>query len=118
MCFTAGPKGAAFGAGVVHAWLASDRLPPLVAAGISTGAVTAAAMRTAFQKLESAEESRLEEARWAWFRRYLDAVTVSPLDFIWKSVPDPVDFFADKPPVQDLSTDLLPEPLKFQAAAG
>jgi predicted acylesterase/phospholipase RssA len=116
VCFTAGPKGAAFGAGAVHAWLASDRLPPLVSAGISTGALSAAAMRKSFQQLEGARVERLEEVRWTWFRRYLDAVTVSPLDFIWKSFPDPVDFFADKPPVHDLSTDLLREPLKSKAS--
>ncbi|HWF10643.1 MAG TPA: hypothetical protein VG297_19380, partial [Bryobacteraceae bacterium] len=116
VCFTAGPKGAAFGAGAVHAWLASDREPPLVVAGISTGAVTAAALRRVFQELESAPPERLEEFRWTWYRRYLDAVSVAPLDFMWKSFPDPVDYFADKPPVRDLATEFLPEGLKFKAA--
>lgn len=108
VCFTAGLKGAAFAAGVIHAWLASDRQAPVVAAGISTGAISSAAMQRCYRELESDNEDLLERKRWAWFRRYLDAVTNNPLSVIWKAIPDPVDFFSDGPPVQDLSAQQLP----------
>ena len=103
VCFTAGPKGAAFSAGAIHAWLAADREPPLVVAGISTGALSGAAMNKCYRKLESASPETLERERWSWYRKYLDAVTIDQLNFIWKAMPDPVDFFADKAPVTDLS---------------
>ena len=103
VCFTSGPKGAAFSAGAIHAWLAADREPPLVVAGISTGALTSAAMNKCYRELESASADTLERDRWTWYRRYLDAITRDPLSFFWKAMPDPVDFFADKPPVRDLS---------------
>ncbi len=114
VCFTAGLRGAAFGAGVIHAWLASDREPPLASAGISVGALSAAAMQKAYRELESPSPAagppaphqggaELERRRWNWYRRYLDAVTNQPLRFLWKAIPDPVDFSADKPPVNDLS---------------
>ena len=122
VCFTAGLRGAAFAAGVIHAWLASDREPPLAASGISVGALSAAAMQKAYRELESpaaAEDpatpenasaepaasagAETERRRWAWYRRYLDAVTNQPLRFLWKAIPDPVDFSADKPPVNDLA---------------
>lgn len=110
VCFTSGLKGAAFGAGVIHAWLASDRLPPLVAAGISTGAISAAALQRCYRELEGAapDSLSLERSRWDWFRRYLDSVTNNPLSFIWRAIPDPVDFFADSVPVKDLSAESLP----------
>jgi len=44
VCFTAGVIGIPFAAGVIHAYLASGRDAPLVAAGISGGALNAAAM--------------------------------------------------------------------------
>ena len=109
VCFTSGPKGAAFSAGVIHAWLASDRQPPLVVAGISTGALSSAAMQKSYRELESCSSGELERKRWSWFRRYLDAVTNDPLSFLWKSIPDAVDFFADKPPVRDFSASNLPK---------
>ena len=108
MCFTAGPKGAAFAAGVIHAWLASDRQAPLVAAGISIGAISSAAIARCYRELENAGKDSLERKRWAWFRRYLDAVANNPLSVIWKAIPDPVDFISDSPPVQDLSARNLP----------
>jgi predicted acylesterase/phospholipase RssA len=115
VCFTAGLRGAAFGAGVIHAWLASDREPPVAAAGVSVGALSAAAMQKAYRELESPAPSGqpapppeqagadLERRRWSWYRRYLDAVTNQPLRFLWNAIPDPVDFSAEKPPVNDLA---------------
>lgn len=104
LCFTAGPKGAVFGVGVIHAWLAADRLPPEVAAGISTGALTAAAMQYSYRDLENGSPAAdIEVRRWTWFRKYLATLSDSPLNVIWKAIPDPVDFFADKPPVVDWS---------------
>ena len=114
VCFTSGPKGAAFGAGVIHAWLAADRKPPLVVAGISTGALTSAAMKKCFQEVESASPETRDQSGWTWFRRYLEMITVEPLDFLWKAIPDPVDFFSDKPPVTDTS---VPEDLKKEEPA-
>jgi hypothetical protein len=101
ICFTAGTKGAAFGAGVIHAWLASNRPPPLVVAGISAGAFTAAAMQRCYRELAASKHA--EEGRWKWFRRYLNKVSTDPPDFLWCAIPDPVDFSADKPPVVDYS---------------
>jgi len=104
ICFTAGPKGAAFGVGVIHAWLASGRSHPLVAAGISTGALTAAAMQRCYRELAGAHAGPSREAaRWTWFRSYLRTISVNPLKTIWRAFPSPVDFASDQPPVQDLS---------------
>ncbi len=123
VCFTAGPSGAAFGAGVIHAWLAADRAQPLVTAGISTGALTASAMQKCYRELAAAaagentavDELKLESARWKWFRTYLSTVCNNPLSFLWRSIPDPVDYFADKPPVTDISVKSLPEDLKAES---
>lgn len=105
VCFTAGHKGAAFYAGVVHAWLASDRPSPGVVAGISTGAISAAAMQRAFRELTAAQKAKkgVEQARWEWFRRYVDKVTDRPYDVVWGGLPSPGDFMADRPPSEDLS---------------
>lgn len=107
VCFTAGPRGAVFALGTIHAWLAADRLPPKVVAGISVGALSAAAFQKAFRELESlpadAAQDDRERARWRWFRTYLDAVSGTSLGVLWKAFPDPVDFFADQPPVRDFS---------------
>ena len=102
ICFTAGSKGAAFGAGVIHAWLASDHSEPRVVAGISTGAITAAAMQRAMEERATAEP-RTEANRWEWFQKYLGDILDRPLDVIWKSFPDPVDFLSATTPVRDLS---------------
>jgi predicted acylesterase/phospholipase RssA len=102
VCFTAGAQGAAFGAGVIHAWLASDRPEPKVVAGISMGSITAAAMqRSMFERGPAA--TRSEASRWAWFQAYLADIIDRPLDVIWKALPDPVDFFSATTPVRDLS---------------
>ena len=108
VCFTAGPAGAVFAIGAIHAWLAADRLPPQAAAGISSGSITAAAMQRSYREIENLRRGnvspeRLESARWNWFRKYLGEMSDAPLDVIWKAFPDPIDFFADKPPVRDLS---------------
>src|SRR5262249_24894114 len=55
-----------------------------------------------------------EAKRWEWFRKYLDTVSNDPLAFVWKAIPDPVDFFADGPPVKDLSAESLPFDLPEQ----
>ena len=102
ICFTAGPQGAAFGAGIIHAWLAFDRPDPRVVAGISTGAVTAAAMQRAiFERGQPG--CRTEATRWEWFQKYLTDILDRPLDVIWKAFPDPVDFLSATTPVRDLS---------------
>ena len=102
ICFTAGAQGAAFGAGVIHAWLASDRKQPRVVAGISTGLISAAAMQRSMHERGS-EEDRTEASRWRWFQRYLKDVTDSPLNAIWKALPDPVDYWSPTAPVRDTS---------------
>ncbi|MBI1790726.1 MAG: patatin-like phospholipase family protein [Acidobacteria bacterium] len=112
VCFTAGAKGAPFNAGVIHAYLAADREPPKIAAGISIGALSAAAMQRCYQELAKAPAGGQREARrWTWFRRYFEDLSYDPLNVIWHAVPDPVDFFADKPPVADLS---CPRPLRHK----
>lgn len=109
VAFTSGPQGAPFSAGVVHAWLAADRRPPLVATGISTGAISAAAMRRVYQELEHEDDRDLEAKRWSWYQRYYQAIIADPLAPIWRSVPDPIDFSAETPPAKDPS---VPESLK------
>jgi len=113
LCFTAGYKGGPFAAGVIHAWLAADREAPVVAAGISFGALSAAALQRCYQELEKAAADvrgrkedlpkEREVRRWRWFRRYLNTLSESPLRALWQAFPDPVDFFSDRPPVRDRS---------------
>src|SRR5215471_408790 len=57
VCFTAGITGAPFAAGVIHAYLAADRRPPLVVAGISIGALSAAAMQRAYRELHDQKKT-------------------------------------------------------------
>src|SRR5438105_9783566 len=97
VCFTAGAKGAPFAAGVIHAYLAADRPAPKVTAGISMGGLSAAGLERCYRELSKGGGGDREVLRWSWFRRYLDAITNAPLDVIWNAIPDPVDFFADKP---------------------
>ena len=117
ICFTAGIQGAYFGAGTIHAYLASDRNAPVVVAGISTGALTGAAMYKAYTELqqvpddpdEEKERQLRESKRWSWFRMYLEKLTKDPLSPLWDAIPNPVDFFAATFPVEDPS---CPETLK------
>lgn len=106
MCFTAGLPGVSFGAGTIHAYLASDRTPPKVAAGISTGALTAAVMERSYRELL---ESRTEAARWTWFRRYLSFLLDRPYDVTWNAIPNPSDFVADLPPVTETVLPARPD---------
>lgn len=111
VCFTAGFSGALFGAGTIHAYLAARRANPQVAAGISMGALSAAAVQRCYQELDRAQQPQEKESeRWAWFRRYLAALSDQPLSIFWDSIPDQSDFFADFPPILDPSTppDLQP----------
>jgi len=106
ICFTAGFGGAAFGAGAIHAYLSADRNPPAVAAGVSLGAVTAAAMRSSYHDLLTARRDHrqgadLESRRFAFFRRYIEALGDRPLNVITESIPDPIDFLSNLPPVRD-----------------
>jgi predicted acylesterase/phospholipase RssA len=105
VCFTAGLHGVSFGAGTVHAYLASDRTPPKITAGISVGALTAAVMERCYRDLR---ESRTEAARWTWLRRYLSFLLDRPYDVAWHAIPNPSDFVADLPPVAE--TGLPPDP--------
>jgi predicted acylesterase/phospholipase RssA len=119
--FTAGAEGAPFGAGVIHAYLAADRPAPLVVAGISVGAVNAAAMQRAYRDLrEAGNDGGVREAqRWAWFRKYLTTLTRRPYAFLWDAIPDQSDFFTNRPPVRDTSpqpSQLAEEQLRSQEA--
>ncbi len=109
VCFTAGFTGAMFGAGAIHAYLAADREPPAVVAGISAGAINAAAMQRCYQELKSSHSTgdNREVPRWRWFREYLSALTDDPLGVIWRGLPRLTDFSADLPPVQDTSIATL-----------
>ncbi len=109
VCFTAGFSGALFAAGTIHAHLAARRPTPRVAAGISMGAVSAAAMQRCYQELDRAKAGEEDSARWSWFRRYLSGLYDCPLNVFWDAIPDQSDFFADFPPILDSST---PESLK------
>jgi len=104
VCFTAGLHGVSFGAGTIHAYLASDRTPPKLTAGISVGALTAAVMERCYRDLR---ESRTEAARWTWLRRYLSFLLDRPYDVAWHAIPNPSDFVADLPPVAE--TGLPPD---------
>jgi predicted acylesterase/phospholipase RssA len=90
---------------VIHAYLAADRPAPLVVAGISVGAITAAAMQRAYSELlKVADSGGVREARrWAWFRNYLTTLTRRPFAFLWDAIPDQSDFFTNRPPVRDTS---------------
>ena len=104
VCFSAGLTGAPFGAGTIHAYLASDRKPPRVAAGISLGALNAAVMERCYRDMELCLERsrpRTEAARWGWYRRYLTFLLNRPFDVVWDAVPDPSDLIADLPPVEE-----------------
>ena len=103
VAFTSGPQGAPFSAGVVHAWLAADRERPIVATGISMGAIAAAAMRRVYEELEHVDNTDLEVKRWRWFQRYFQAVTDNPLGPLWNALPNPVDFVSQTPPATDRS---------------
>lgn len=106
VCFTAGLHGVSFGAGTIHAYLASDRTPPKIAAGISVGALTAAVMERCYVELR---ESRTEAARWTWFRRYLSFLLDRPYDVAWHAIPNPSDFVADLPPVAETGLPTGPD---------
>jgi len=106
VCFTAGLHGVSFGAGTIHAYLASDRTPPKVTAGISVGALTAAVMERCYRDLR---ESRTEAARWTWFRHYLSFLLDRPYDVAWHAIPNPSDFVADLPPVAETGLPTLPD---------
>lgn len=104
VCFSAGLTGAPFGAGAIHAYLASDRKPPLVTAGISLGALNAAIMERCYRDMHRAIETskpRSEAARWGWYRRYLGFLLNKPFDVLWDAIPDPSDLIADLPPVKE-----------------
>src|SRR5947209_5821630 len=55
VCFTPGFPGATFGAGTIHAYLAADRNPPKVVAGISLGTLSAAVMQRCYKDLDEAK---------------------------------------------------------------
>jgi predicted acylesterase/phospholipase RssA len=110
VCFSSGPEAAVFGAGTVHAYLAADRPPPVVAAGISSGALAAAVFHKCYKELRRARTDR-EAARWGWLRRYLSFLSNQPLDAFWDGLPDQSDFFADFSPIADPS---LPDHLEEQ----
>jgi predicted acylesterase/phospholipase RssA len=104
VCFTAGLHGVSFGAGTIHAYLASDRTPPRITAGISVGALTAVVMERCYLELR---ESRTEAARWTWLRRYLSFLLDRPYDVAWHAIPNPSDFVADLPPVAETGLPTL-----------
>jgi len=112
VCFSAGLGGAIFGTGAIHAYLASDRKPPEVAAGIHFGALCAAAMQRGYRELvdrdcdhtrEDCNAGR-EAARWTWFRRFLNAITDRPLKSVWRAMPKRSDYFAPFATLNDYAT--------------
>jgi len=136
ICFTSGFPGATFGAGTIHAYLAADREPPKVVAGISLGTLSAAVMQRSYDDLQQAK-SKLTEAenaltnapndaqraqavaqakdalpgaRWKFFRKYLATITNRPFDVIWKGIPDPADFLAELPPIKDPVPETITDP--------
>jgi len=117
ICFTPGFPGACFGAGTIHAYLAADRKPPRVAAGISLGTVSAAVMQRSYADLIKAKNDRGKDsgplydkstaARWSFFRKYIQTISDRPFQVIWKGIPDPADFFAELPPIRDPVPDTI-----------
>lgn len=119
VCFTAGLRGAYFGAGVIHAYLAARRRHPVVTAGISAGALSATALQKCYKNLSAPAggngapaaaggdlKAQLEAdrpQRWSWFRDYVRLLTDNPLSVVWDAIPDISDFFADMPPIRDTS---------------
>ena len=101
VCFTAGPRGALFALGVIHAYLAARRDRPTVVAGVSVGALSAAAMQRCYQEIAELKGADEETLRWKWFRRYLGFLVERPLDLIWNSVPDVSDLLAKRPPIRE-----------------
>src|SRR5215510_2089646 len=104
VCFTASPQAAVFGAGTIHAYLASRRPPPQVVAGVSLGAVSAAAMQRVYREMADAAGEPAQarkSARWRWFRKYVEAMSTEPFELLWKGIPDQSDFFADMIPIRD-----------------
>ena len=117
VCFTAGPQAAVVGVGTIHAYLAARRRCPKVAAGISLGALNAAAMQRAYRDLGRSAGKPLEEqeaARWAWFRHYVDTLSNHPWSVLWDALPNQSDFFADMIPIRDTS---VPQHLQKEEAA-
>jgi predicted acylesterase/phospholipase RssA len=123
VCFSAGLSGPFFSAGVTHAYLAADRQPPKVVAGISGGALSAAAMQRCYRELDSAKKEvtagvlhpqQVEGRRWKWFRHYLQSLLHRPLDFVWHSIPDLPDFLTGLPTPKETalprSEDGSPDP--------
>src|SRR5688572_16449853 len=95
ICFTAGLEGAVVGAGAIHAYLSARRRRPTVVAGISLGALNAAAMQRAYRDLQSSAgkpRQEQEAARWTWFRHYLQTLSDQPLGVFWNAIPDQSDF--------------------------
>ena len=117
ICFTSGPAGAFFSAGVIHAHLAADRPAPAVVAGISTGSISAAAMQRAyrsyFSRRDRTNPGRTEAGRWQWLRHYISHLIDRPASVFWNSLPNPTDFFAEHnaPSLHDPS---LAEPLTVE----
>src|SRR3974390_625813 len=106
VCFTAGVDGVPFALGLIHAYLVSGQPAPSIVAGISAGALSAAALQRCYLEIHKAEKAgatpdQIEEARWRWLRRYLAFVVDSPFDFLWKAIPDVSDVVSDRPPIRE-----------------
>jgi len=75
-------------------------------AGISLGALNAAAMQRCYREMAetAGQPTEVQEAaRWGWFRQYLDTLCTEPWNVVWKAIPDQSDFFADMIPIRDTS---------------
>jgi predicted acylesterase/phospholipase RssA len=113
VCFTAGVDGTPFAAGVIHAYLAADRPPPAIAAGISAGALSASAMAASFEELGACSaHERTEAKRWRWFRTYLEALSNRPLDVFWRGVPSFAELSTLGGRLRPLADPATPEQLK------
>lgn len=114
LCFTPGFPGATFSAGTIHAYLAADREPPKVVAGISLGTLSAAVLQRSYADLTEAKKNpqteNVEASRWKFFRKYLATITNRPFQVLWNGIPDPADFFAELPPIKDPVPETITDP--------
>lgn len=90
LAFRGGGYDAVIQLGVIHALLVSERRAPDVVAGVSAGAINAAALAEVFQEKSS-------EARVARLREFLNAYRDAPREFRRAFLPDPYEVDAQAP---------------------
>jgi predicted acylesterase/phospholipase RssA len=97
LAFAGGGFDTALQLGVIHALLVSDGRPPDVVAGISAGAVNAAALAEILQAGIGLPEEKRVAAQVARFRQVLDAFQQSPGLLDQAFLPDPYEVEFHKP---------------------